>query len=348
MTKQLYYSAPINTLGYGQVGFNFLKQLISNDCLVDLYVIGKPDPTMEPYIRGCNNNIDIIAPSLRIWHQNEVHPRVGKGDHYGFPIFELETFSSQEVKSMNLCDSIITCSQWGADIVKNHIKPYIPVHVVPLGVDTDLFTPVEPNENLKTIFLNVGKWEIRKGHDFLLEAFKRAFGPKDPVELWLLPDNPFLNQSQLSEWMNLAYHPKIRVFPRKKTHEGVFELMSKADVGVFPSRAEGWNLELLEMMSIGKPMIATNYSAHTEFCNKDNCNLIDIDSITNAYDGIWFHNQGKWANLGDNQMEQLIYYMRTLHDKKQQSGLGVNINGVNTGLQYSWINSVKKLLKKIE
>lgn len=344
MNKQLFYSAPINNLGYGQVGLNFFKELINEGVLVDLYTIGQIDPSIN--ISNISNEIDINSPSLRIWHQNEVHPRIGRGRHYGFPIFELDTFSHQEIKSMNLCDSIITCSQWGANIVKKHTN--IPIHVVPLGVDTNIFSPVEPNDNLKTIFLNVGKWEIRKGHDFLLEAFKRAFGPKDPVELWLLPDNPFLNQSQLNEWMNLAYHPKIRVFPRRKTHQGVFELMSKADVGVFPARAEGWNLELLEMMSIGKPVIATNYSAHTEFCNKDNCNLINVDTLGYAYDGIWFHNQGKWANLTDNQMEQLIYYMRTLHDKKQQSGLGVNINGVNTGLRYSWANSVKKLLKILE
>ena len=50
-----------------------------------------------------------------------------------------------------------------------------------------------------------------------------------------------------------------------------------ADCGLFPARAEGWNLELLEMMACGKQVIATNYSAHTEFCTKENSILIESD-----------------------------------------------------------------------
>ena len=64
--------------------------------------------------------------------------------------------------------------------------------------------------------------------------------------------------------------------------------MSKVDVGIFPSRAEGWNLEILELMSCGKHIITTNYSAHTEFCNKENALLVDIDELETAYDGKWF------------------------------------------------------------
>ncbi len=34
-----------------------------------------------------------------------------------------------------------------------------------------------------TVFLNVGKWEYRKGHDFILEAFNKAFEPEADVLL---------------------------------------------------------------------------------------------------------------------------------------------------------------------
>ena len=84
-------------------------------------------------------------------------------------------------------------------------------------------------------------------------------------------------------------HSRIRILPRLNTHEDVAVIMSQADVGVFPSRAEGWNLEALEMLSMGKHLIITDYSAHTEFCNKDNSRLIQIDEMEDAHDGIWFH-----------------------------------------------------------
>jgi glycosyltransferase involved in cell wall biosynthesis len=66
---------------------------------------------------------------------------------------------------------------------------------------------------------------------------------------------------------------------------------------VFPSRGEGWNLELLEMMAVGKPTIATNYSAHTEFANKDNCFLIPTHGVEPAFDNKWFFGQGNWAKI---------------------------------------------------
>ena len=75
--------------------------------------------------------------------------------------------------------------------------------------------------------------------------------------------------------------------------------MSQADCGVFPAKAEGWNLDLLEMMSCGKSTIATNYSGHTEFCNKENCYLVDLPEMETAEDGKWFRGQGEWGKIGD-------------------------------------------------
>ena len=39
------------------------------------------------------------------------------------------------------------------------------------------------------------------------------------------------------------------------------------------------------MMSMNKPVIATNYSAHTEFCDKNNCYLIEVNEKDSAGQG---------------------------------------------------------------
>ena len=62
--------------------------------------------------------------------------------------------------------------------------------------------------------------------------------------------------------------------PRVATQHHVAALLADCDCGVFPSRAEGWNLGLLECMSVGLNVIATNYSAHTEFVEPANCRLV--------------------------------------------------------------------------
>ena len=70
--------------------------------------------------------------------------------------------------------------------------------------------------------------------------------------------NPFLNQEETAKWTNLVeaspLKDKIRLFPRFPTHEKIAELMSYSDCGLYPSRGEGWNLELLEHMAMDKPV----------------------------------------------------------------------------------------------
>ena len=122
--------------------------------------------------------------------------------------------------------------------------------------------------------------------------------------------------------------------------------MKQADCGIFPARAEGWNLELLEMMSCGKHVIATNYSAHTEFCNKDNCMLVEIDSLEKAEDGVFFSGEyGEWASISESSKDQIIEHMRKAHSLKQAfSGSIPNPKGVETAKSFTWSNSTKELL----
>ena len=124
--------------------------------------------------------------------------------------------------------------------------------------------------------------------------------------------------------------------------------MKQTDCGVFPARAEGWNLELLEMMCCGKHVITTNYSAHKEFCNNDNAHLVNITRNEPAYDGIWFHGKnGNWANIGPSQVDEIVHYMRKIHDLKQSGLLAKNISGINTANKFSWNNTANTVLKYV-
>jgi hypothetical protein len=124
--------------------------------------------------------------------------------------------------------------------------------------------------------------------------------------------------------------------------------MKQSTCGVFPSRAEGWNLELLEMMSCGKPVIATNYSAHTEFCNEENTLLIEIDSMETASDGKWFNgNVGEWASLEGNAFDTLVSHMRDVYSDWQESRLLVNEEGIRTAVDFSWDRTAEKIKEAI-
>ena len=348
-------TAPINNLGYGIASFNIIKALSEMGTPIKYHPIGQPEDL--PNSEFLQDLIDYESKlksqaSIKIWHQNDIHHHVGKSLHVGFPIFELDTFSAKEIYSLEKNDRIFVCSQWAKEIVLRTTNlEESNVFVVPLGVDTDLFQPFISGRP-QTVFFNCGKWEVRKGHDILIECFNEAFDHDDPVELWMMCDNPFYSPEMQQRWTGLCKDSKlaskIRLIPRQMTHAGVYNLMKQVTCGVFPSRAEGWNLELLEVMACGKPVIATNYSAHTEFCNESNCRLIEIEHNEIANDGFWFNGQGSWAHIGDNQKQQLIDHMKIVHTQKQSGVLSQNMDGIETAKKFSWKNSAKKFLEGLE
>jgi len=344
--------APINTLGYGVAGYNILKELFARDDSVSLYPIGNPDQTDDFIAKAISNisSLKLNRPHVKIWHQHDLFQRVGKGKHLGFPIFELTEFGQRERISLHHCDELMVCSKWASEIVDNQTG--IKANVVPLGVDTEIFYPNKVSNPDKTIFFNCGKWEKRKGHDILGECFNRAFTKDDNVELWMMCENPFLKPEQKEHWEKLyktsGLGDKIRLIPRQRRHEDVARLMNMVDCGVFPARAEGWNLELLEMMACGKHVIATNYSAHTEFCSPVNSRLVNIEDLETAFDGVFFDGKkGFWAELSCNQKDVVIEYMRDVHKLKQDGLLDVNNSGVETASKFSWNNTVDKLLEAV-
>jgi hypothetical protein len=277
---------------------------------------------------------------------------VGHGMHIGFPIFELDTFTSKEKHHLQSCDELFVCSEWAAKVCYNNFDtPNPPIAVIPLGVDASIFTPKKSTRK-PTIFLNVGKWEKRKGHDILVDLFNEAFTPDDNVELWMMCHNPFLKPENQSYWESLYRSSrlgnKVRFVPRLESDEEVANIMQQADCGVFPSRAEGWNLPALEMLSCGKQVIVTNYSAHTEFCTKENSTLVPIKEVEKAHDGVWFFGQGNWAALDKVAEHGIIEGMREVHQRKQSGKLAVNEVGIQTSHLFTWKNTAETIVRNLE
>lgn len=345
--KKINLNCPINGTGYGITSLNITKALLDLDLDLYLFPLGSTIEVNSSYdaelIKALINKNDIFpynAPCLKIWHQYDLAPRIGNGHYYTFPFFEIDTLSKKEIHHLNYSDYIFVASSWARDIlINNGITK--PIYVAPLGVDMGIF--YEPDkikvEQDNYIFFHIGKWEHRKSQDILLQAFDAAFTEDDDVELRLVPFNPFLSEKENDYWFSLVDNcklkDKIKVFGRLPTQYNLAEFIFHADCGVFISRAEGWNNEVIETMAMNKPVIVTNYSAHTEYCNSDNSYLVNIDSLEPANDGKWFNGSGNWAKLGQSQIDQTIEYMRYVYNNRVDS----NPNGVLTAQKYSWNNT---------
>ena len=355
--KKININCPVGSTGYGITSLNIIKNLDQIQNLeISLFPLNNnielnskdEQQNIRKMLSSADNNYDYKSPCLKIWHQFDLANRIGSGKYFSFPFFEVDELRPKEKIHLNSCDGIFVSSQWAKKILINNniIKQ---VYVAPLAADLSIFK-YEPTINLSQdnyIFFHIGKWEYRKSQDFLFKCFDSAFTEKDNVELWLLPFNQFLTKEEESNWLNLAkkskLNSKIKIFGRLPSQYHVADFIRKAHCGVFLSRAEGWNNEIIESMALNKPIIATNYSAHTEYCTNDNTYLVNIDEEEVANDGKWFHGVGKWAKLHNHQLEETVKHMRFVY----ANNITTNSGGLETCKKYTWTNTANIIYNDI-
>jgi glycosyltransferase involved in cell wall biosynthesis len=353
----LNFNAPINnSTGYGITSTNILLALSSKNIDLRLFNIGSisvDTPEVETVVKALLNKADTDwnknDPCLKIWHQHDLATRIGRGKYGALIFFEVDQLLPREKTMINNLDVVFVASKWAKVVLeKNDIT--IPIVVSPLAVDTEIFRDHEHGNVFKKEayrFINIGKWELRKGHDFLLEAFNKAFEKEDNVELVMINHNPFLSAQENQIWTDMyktsKLGDKITILPRVTTQVDLAKVIRDTDCGIFPARAEGWNNEILEVMALNKPVITTDYSAHTEYCTPENSFLIDIDDLTEADDGKFFKGTGKWADLGGNQINQTVEYLRKVY----KDNIKTNPNGLNTVKKYTWNNTASILSKEM-
>ena len=348
------FNTPHCRTGYGVVGAHLLRALQARGIPVALQPIGPLDRTLaaNPMLDVALARQQIIgrhAPCVRLSQAFDLLAPTGSGPHIGFTIFELDTFTPMEMSHLQQQDALIVCTEWAKQVCfANGVS--VPIHVVPLGVDRAIFhDDVRPKSaaaipTSDTVFLQVGKLEPRKGQRELLRAFEAAFTPRDAVQLVLHCHNPFVSRGAFDQLAapfdrSPMRHRITLMSSELPTARDVAQLMASADCGVFAVRAEGWNLEALEMLSMGKTVIASDTTAHTAFLTSANARLIAIDALEPAPGGT-----GRWAAWGDAQHGQLVEQLRAVHLERQQGCLTKNAAGIDTATRLSWESSAHALL----
>lgn len=143
----------------------------------------------------------------------------------------------------------------------------------------------------KFSFLSVHTWGYRKGSEALVRSFCEAFTEKDEVSLVLLLSEKSIKQQNkikeeirdiLSKYPN---KPHILVTMNSVPEYQMPSFYRSFDAFVSCSRGEGFNLPACEASLCGLPVIATNYSGHLDFLNKNNSSLVDIDDFEIAEKG---------------------------------------------------------------
>lgn len=120
--------------------------------------------------------------------------------------------------------------------------------------------------------LHVSSCFPRKGVDVLLEAFDQVTS-KYP-EAFKLVIKTFPNpHNQIDAWVDRLIAPehlsKIEIINEDYTEQQMAKLYGLADVVVLPARGEGLNLPAIEAGHFKRPVLVTDYGAHTDFTPAD-------------------------------------------------------------------------------
>jgi hypothetical protein len=111
-----------------------------------------------------------------------------------------------------------------------------------------------------------------------VEAFRRAFHADSRAMLLIKVHNPMVGRDLHPIVRRLrdesSRDPRIRVMEDSLTYRGVLSLYGACDVFVSLHRSEGFGLALIEVMALGKPVIATAWSGNMTFMNALNSCLV--------------------------------------------------------------------------
>ena len=130
--------------------------------------------------------------------------------------------------------------------------------IVHCGVNSGAYSYRDPGPEVSRI-LSVARLAPEKGFRYLLEAFSSVAKNSPAVQLRLAGDGPM--RSELQEHARLLGIAERVVFLGSATEVEIRNELAAADIFVLPSLAEGLPVSLMEAMSVGVPVIASNVAA---------------------------------------------------------------------------------------
>jgi glycosyltransferase involved in cell wall biosynthesis len=251
-----------------------------------------------------------------------------KGQNYfrgryniGFWLWELSKFPDEWIPHFRFFNEIWTASSFCMEAL-SAVSP-IPVLKVPISITIDKIRDINRAyfglESGHVVFLyafDILSFFDRKNPLAVIHAFKKAFGNERDAVLVLKCSNPDWNPSAMERILKEASGVQVKIIDRYLDKDELHALMNLSDCYISLHRSEGFGLPLAEAMYMGKPVIATAYSANMDFMNINNSfpvkyRLIEIEQDVGPY-----RKGNVWA---DPDIEHAAELMRFVYENRERA-----------------------------
>ncbi|MGH7263835.1 MAG: glycosyltransferase, partial [Candidatus Rokuibacteriota bacterium] len=218
----------------------------------------------------------------------------------GYWMWELPELPPALHGSFAYLDEVWVGSAWCLETIAR-VSP-VPVVKIPLALPLDGVTGASggrgafglPEGAFLVLFMfDAHSTLARKNPTGVIQAFRRAFKDAEDVGLVLKlgRGTPRIRRTLQDE----AGEARVIVIDRVLERTEVNALIEASDCYVSLHRSEGFGLTMAEAMALGKPVIATGYSANTDFMTPANSLLVRYDLVALREDHPPYPRGGTWA-----------------------------------------------------
>jgi glycosyltransferase involved in cell wall biosynthesis len=289
-------------------------------------------PAVHQTDHSCDDKIaENIKYGINIFHINASEMSVAFMDlgkeffdnHYniGFWLWEVEDFPQEWMPAFNLIDELWVPSDFEREIFEKITDK--PVYTVPYPV-ADV---IEEKYNKDRAYFNLpsdkflflmmydsGSGAARKNPGKIIESFKMAFTP-DEQGVGLVVKLKENSDADIDYVKSLTKdYENIYFLDVNMSRDEVNSLISCVDVFVSLHRAEGFGLVAAEAMALGTPVIATAWSATTQFMDEKSACMVDYELVELESDYPPFKKGYRWAEADSTKASE---YMRKLFDDRE-------------------------------
>ncbi|MBE6564447.1 MAG: glycosyltransferase [Ruminococcaceae bacterium] len=188
-----------------------------------------------------------------------------------------ELFEKKKKALEDLDLTIVTPSQWLADLVKQSFLKHYPVHVIHNGIDLDVFKNTESSfrqkhglENKKILLGVAFDWGERKGLDVFEKLADR------------LPDEYKIVLVGTDAKTDKQLPPNILSIHQTQNQQELAEIYSAADVFVNPTREENYPTVNMEALACGTPVATFQTGGSPEMLDETCGSVVpcgDVDAL---------------------------------------------------------------------